>query len=298
MPTFLLHFALLMFIIIVNNALLLYRLLERKKNVLYVIGLIILMILYSFLTSWYNLYIHKHLFHDGNSGPGTNFWYNLMIAVCFIIIASMLYVTQKWADQREQVKNIQINHLQTELKYLRSQINPHFLFNGLNTIYGYIDKNNHLARNMMVQFSDLLRYNLYEADIDFIELDKEVKYLQTYVAIQKARSNDNMNINLKIDVQNDSVKIAPLIFIVFIENAFKFVSRGDKTINTINILLKEEGGCIDFTCDNSTDAMESVSGGIGLNNVIRRLDILYHEHYQLDIKNERENFHVHLMITL
>jgi LytS/YehU family sensor histidine kinase len=210
----------------------------------------------------------------------------------------MLYVTQKWADQREQVKNIQINHLQTELKYLRSQINPHFLFNGLNTIYGYIDKNNHLARNMMVQFSDLLRYNLYEADIDFIELDKEVKYLQTYVAIQKARSNDNMNINLKIDVQNDSVKIAPLIFIVFIENAFKFVSRGDKTINTINILLKEEGGCIDFTCDNSTDAMESVSGGIGLNNVIRRLDILYHEHYQLDIKNERENFHVHLMITL
>ena len=78
-------------------------------------------------------------------------------------------------EQQDQVKNIQVNQLQTELKYLRSQLNPHFLFNGLNTVYGYIDINNGQARDMMVQFSDLLRYNLYEADVEMIELEKEIK---------------------------------------------------------------------------------------------------------------------------
>jgi two-component system LytT family sensor kinase len=209
----------------------------------------------------------------------------------------MLYITQKWSEQEEQVKNSKINQLQTELKYLRSQINPHFLFNGLNTVYGFIDMNNRQARDIMVQFSDLLRYNLYEADVDMIELEKEVKYLQNYVALQKARSNENMQVSIKVNYQNGSVKVAPLIFMAFVENAFKYASRGDNVVNSISIELNEEAGRIDFTCDNSYDETEAASGGIGLNNAVRRLELLYKDHYRLDIKKELNIYHVHLTLT-
>jgi len=297
LPTFFVHFSLLMFIVLGSNAVLIPFFLEKKRIILYVACTIVLMSLFSFFTCFYNNYIHKVLFHDGQEAPGTNFLSNFMIAVCFIIIASMLYVTQKWSEQREQVKNIQINQLQTELKYLRSQINPHFLFNGLNTIYGYIDKNNYQARNILIKFSDLLRYNLYESDVDRIELAKEIKYLQDYVALQRARSNDNLEVTLKVNCKNGDIKIAPLIFMAFVENAFKYVSRADNVTNTIIIELNEESGRIDFICINSYDEMESIKGGIGLNNAVRRLDLLYKDHYHLDIKSELHFFHVYLTLT-
>ena len=298
LPTGLVHFSLFALFILVNNALLIPRTVEKKRFGLYVTGLIILMASFTFFSSWYNAYIHGVLFHDKSIGQGTGLGNNLMLAFCVLVIAAMLYITQKWSDQRVQVKNIQISHLQTELKYLRSQINPHFLFNGLNTIYGTIDMNNTRARDMMVQFSDLLRYNLYEADVDMIELEKEVKYLQNYVALQKARSNDNMQVCLKVNYQNGAVKIAPLIFMAFVENTFKYASRGDHVVNIINIGLIEEAGRIDFTCDNSYDEVEPGPGGIGLNNAVRRLELLYKDRYRLDIKKEPNIFHVHLTLTV
>ena len=172
------------------------------------------------------------------------------------------------------------------------------MFNGLNTVYGYIEMSNRQARDMMVQFSDLLRYNLYEADVDMIALEKEVKYLQNYVALQKARSNDNMQVTLDVNYDNGGAKIAPLIFMAFVENAFKYASRDDSAGNSIIITLNEDAGKIDFTCANSYDEVEPGSGGIGLTNAVRRLEILYKDRYQLDITKEQNIYHVHLTLTL
>ncbi|MDB5136815.1 MAG: hypothetical protein JWP37_3418 [Mucilaginibacter sp.] len=296
--TIIVHFSVFACMIWTNNAFVIPYLLEKKLFGWYVAGLIFLVLLYTFFTSHYNQFIHGVLFHDKPIETSSGFWDNFVYGLCCSVIASMLYVTQKWSEREKQVKNIQINQLQTELKYLRSQINPHFLFNGLNTIYGSIDIGNHQARDMMVQFSDLLRYNLYEGDVDMIELEKEVKYLKNYVALQKARSNDNMQVTLKVNYQNGGVKIAPLIFMAFVENAFKYVSRGDSGINSVAIGLNEEAGQVDFTCDNSYDEAEPVSGGIGLNNAERRLELLYKDHYMLDIKKEQNIYHVHLTLTL
>ncbi len=284
--------------ILANNKLLIPYLLEKKRFDLYVAGLIVVILLYTVVTNHYNQFIHGAVLHDEIVRTSAGFWDNFVYGLCCTVIASMLYITQKWAEQQEQVKNSQINQLQTELKYLRSQINPHFLFNGLNTVYGYIDMSNRQARDMMVQFSDLLRYNLYEADVDMIALEKEVKYLHNYVDLQKARSNDNMQVTLTVNYQNGAAKIAPLIFMAFVENAFKYASRGDDVVNSITIGLTEEAGRIDFTCDNSYDDAESVPGGIGLNNAVRRLDLLYKDRYQLDIKKELNIYHVHLTIAI
>jgi len=292
--TILVHFSVFACMIWANNAFVIPYLLEKKLFGWYVAGLIGVVLLYTVFTSHYNRFIHNVLFHDRPIQTSSGFWDNFVYGLCCTVIASMLYITQKWSEREEQVKNSQINQLQTELKYLRSQINPHFLFNGLNTVYGYIDIGNKRARDMMVQFSDLLRYNLYEADVEMIELEKEVKYLKNYVALQKARSNDNMEVTLNVSYENGGVKIAPLIFMAFVENAFKHVSRGDNVINRIIIELNEEAGRIDFTCNNSYDETEPAPGGIGMNNAVRRLELLYKDRYQLDIKKELNIFQVYL----
>src|SRR3984885_4374654 len=284
MFTVIVHFCIFTLMLVASNSLLIPYLLAKNRFGLYFAGLIAVILSYTILVAHYNLFIHGVLFHDEPIDTSSTFWENFVYGVCCSVITAMLYIIQRWAEQQEQVKNSQINQLQTELKYLRSQINPHFLFNGLNTVYGYIDMGNRQARDMMVQFSDLLRYNLYEADVDMIELEKEIKYLKNYVALQKARSNDNVEVNLKVNYQNGAVKVAPLIFMAFVENAFKYVSRGDSDINSVSISLNEEDGRIDFTCDNSFDETEAAAGGIGLNNAVRRLDLLYKDRYRLDIK--------------
>jgi two-component system LytT family sensor kinase len=297
MFTVIVHFGIFTLMMVASNSFLIPYLLAKNRFGLYFAGLIAVILTYTILIAHYNGFIHGTLFHDEPIETSSTLWENFVYGVCCSVITAMLYITQKWAEQQEQVKNSQINQLQTELKYLRSQINPHFLFNGLNTVYGYIDMGNRQAREMMVQFSDLLRYNLYEADVDMIELEKEIKYLKNYVALQKARSNDNVQVNLKINYQNGAVKVAPLIFMAFVENAFKYVSRGDSDINSVSISLNEEAGRIDFTCENSFDEeTESAAGGIGLNNAVRRLELLYRDRYKLDINKLENRYQVNLTL--
>jgi two-component system LytT family sensor kinase len=294
--TVLLHFVLFALMITANSSLLIPYLLDKKRFGLYFLGLGGSVLLYAVLAGHYNGFLHSRIIHDRPIDIAGGFWENLVYALCCSVITSMLYITQKWSEQQEQMKNSQINQLQTELKYLRSQINPHFLFNGLNTVYGSIDMSNRTARDMMVQFSDLLRYNLYEADVDMIELDKEIKYLKNYVALQKARSNENVQVTLDTNYQEGNIKIAPLIFMAFVENAFKYASRGDD-INRIIITLNEQDGKIEFNCENTCDEeTEPASGGIGLNNAVRRLELLYKDRYQLTIKKENNIYRVELTL--
>lgn len=285
-------------LIFINNSFLIPNLLDKKFFGAYAFALIGLIFLYATSMNHYNSFLHETVFNDEMTQTDSGFWDNLIYGTCCTVITSMLYVTRKWAEQQEQVKNSQINQLQTELKYLRLQINPHFLFNGLNTVYGSIDMGNSLARNMLVQFSDLLRYNLYEADVDMIAIEKEIKHLRNYVALQKARSNDNMQVTLDIHYADGSVKVAPLIFMAFVENAFKYASRDDQAVNRILISLKQQPGKIDFVCENTYDDGESSEGGIGLTNATRRLELLYKDRYRLDIKNENNVYHVELTLTL
>ena len=280
-----------------NTILLIPFLLERKKRFLYVISLLVIVIGYTLARSRLQLFWYSEMTRDEHMQISSYFKWNLFYAFWFLLISSLLSVSQKWSEHRQQVKNTQISHLQTELKYLRSQINPHFLFNGLNTIYSHIDINNAEARNIMVQFSDLLRYNLYEADVDTIELSVELKYLKNYVDLQRARSNENMKIDLEINCEDGSVKIAPLLFMAFVENAFKFSTR-DESINHIRIKLSERERTVFFECQNSYDPNPSVSHGIGLQNVIRRLELLYKGQYTLETKKEKSIFHVYLKIKL
>jgi LytS/YehU family sensor histidine kinase len=294
----LIYIVLMAVLIYVNTLVLIPLLLNKKKTALYVTGVVFLMIFYTYLRSLNQQYWDAIVWPKDIMTVQSYYQHNLFYAIWFSIISSMLFFTQTWYDQRQQVKNIQINQLRTELKYLRLQVNPHFLFNGLNTIYGNIDPQNKEARDILVQFSDLLRYNLYDADTDLVDLGKEKDYLENYVALQRARTEKTLFVDLKIDIENPSVKIAPLLFIPFVENAFKFVSRKDNSENKIKIHLQQKGKQIIFECENSYELPEENKGGIGLNNVKRRLELLYKDHHKLNITKDDSLFTVQLTVDV
>jgi len=289
--------SLMAFLVYGHTKVLIPLLLEKKRTFWYVTGTMLLITGYTFFRSHNQRYWDAVVWPEEPMQLSSYFKWNLFYAVWFVLISSMLLFTQRWSEQRQQVKNIQIDQLQTELKYLRAQVNPHFLFNGLNTIYGYIDMQNQQARDIMVQFSDLLRYNLYEADVDWVELEKEAQYLQNYVALHRARSNDNMQIGLQISITDPAAKIAPLLFMAFVENAFKYSTR-DNRINHIRISLRQEKARILFECVNSFDGNMGAPGGIGLTNVRRRLELLYKDKYSLNITNEQNLYHVQLILDV
>ncbi len=271
-------------------------LLEKKRTLLYIAGLCIIVVLYTYLRSLNQQYWDAQVWPDEPMTVRSYLHWNFFNALWFLVMSTMVYYSQKSYEQGEQVKNIQISQLETELKYLRAQVNPHFLFNGLNTIYGSIDRENQQARDILLQFADLLRYNLYEADVDWVELEKEAIYLENYVALQRARSDSNLYVDLSINMVDKQVKIAPLIFLTFVENAFKFSTREDNQVNHISISLQQVPGSILFTCTNAYEVQEPTAGGIGLSNVTRRLDLLYKDRYTLEIVKEPPVYTVHLTL--
>lgn len=298
-PTFITHLALMFSLVYFNTLVLIPRLLLKRRVMAYTAGILITIAAYTLLRSLYTRYSFYWLFDLPEPEPITTFlWLSFVYGVWFTVVSSMLYITQNWYEQKQRVKAAEVSQLRTELKYLRAQMNPHFLFNGLNTIYGSIDMNNLQAREILLQFSDLLRYTIYEADTDVVPLEKEVKHLENYVALQKARSNANVRIDLSVSLENVQVPVAPMLFMPLLENAFKFVTRDDQRDNYVVISLQQSGNTIQFRCSNSRDREPHEEGGIGLVNIKRRLDLLYGERHRLTIEETDSDYTVALMLVI
>ncbi|MEW7292074.1 sensor histidine kinase [Aquimarina sp. 2304DJ70-9] len=188
----------------------------------------------------------------------------------------------------------------TELKYLKAQLNPHFLFNGINSVYHLIGKNDTLAKETLLQFSGLLRYQLYESSTHIL-LEKELDYVLKYIKIEETRRGSDIQLDYDIKSENPTMKIAPLLLIPFIENAFKHCSNHeDNSANSIEITIEETGGKLTLNVTNSYDQLinEKAAGGIGLTNVQKRLALLYPDTHQLKINKEMTNHIVNLSISL
>jgi two-component system, LytTR family, sensor kinase len=192
--------------------------------------------------------------------------------------------------------------VKNELDYLKAQINPHALFNSLNTIYGHIDKNNQVARNILLQFSELLRYQLYDCGAEKVNLQKEIEYVKNYVAFQRLRKDERLAVTLQIRNFETNLKIAPLLLVVLIENAFKFASNFCDKENNITIKIFAEGNMLHSSFSNTKElALDTVpesSNGIGIANLKRRLELLYPEKYKLTTTVENEFYETNLMLDL
>ncbi|WP_165806485.1 sensor histidine kinase [Chitinophaga parva] len=298
LPPLFISTVLLAMLIYVNAFLLIPQLLDRKKTAFYLLSVLLLVILNTYLKSLSQQHYDTIVWPKEVMKLPDYFKWNLFNSVWSILISTLLLFSLRWSEQKDRVKNIEVEQLHIELKYLRSQVNPHFLFNGLNTIYGNIDIKDQKARDILLQFSGLLRYSLYEADADFVPLTKEASYIENYVALQKARSNSNLRVTLDMIMEDGHVKIAPLLFMPFLENAFKFSASDEETENRIAIRLVQKDKHVLFECTNTCNDDRRVSGGIGLANVRRRLDLLYGKNYVLETKNDAFNYYVMLNIII
>ena len=190
---------------------------------------------------------------------------------------------------------------EAELNFLKSQINPHFLFNSLNSVYFLIDKNNVEARGALHKFSDMLRYQLYEMNDDRVSVEKEIQYLEDYIDLQKLRKDDNYLIEFNCSPDVKGFSIEPLLLIPFVENAFKHISHHKDQVNFIKLYFTMAKGEFNFRIENSKEAVEKITekhSGIGLANVKRRLALLYPDKHRLKISNGIDIFSVALELKI
>ena len=195
------------------------------------------------------------------------------------------YIKQENDQLRVTQEQMKEEQLQTELKLLRAQFHPHFLFNVLNTVYFQIDENNPEPRHTVELLSDLLRYQIYNEG-NPVDINSEVDYLQKYMSLWKMRCSDKLKLTFDIDKEVLTRKVQPMLFLPLVENAFKYNGGA----YSINILLTQQDGNIIFRIENSTPVVIPVKkkSGVGLENLRRRLSILYPNKHRL-ITEQREN---------
>ena len=215
---------------------------------------------------------------------------------CFVKLAIDRLEAGKRIDSMEKEKSA------AELKYLKAQINPHFLFNSLNSLYTQMEIGSGDAKGTLSSLADLLRYQLYECDGDFIPVAKELAYLKNYFNLQSIR-NDNCKTELTLEAPQKGLMIAPLLLILFIENAFKYVSDSEEKNNFIKATISFGENKLIFNCINTIDALKlntlpADDKGIGLTNVQKRLELIYKNKYHLQLGIANEQYEVILTLYL
>ncbi|OOQ61186.1 sensor histidine kinase [Mucilaginibacter pedocola] len=236
-------------------------------------------------------------------GNGSNCFYYFMgyalpSAFASMSLAMVIKLIRTRMQQERKLEQIEKAKLETELKFLKEQFNPHFLFNSINSIFILIRKNPEKASAALAIFSDLLRHQLYDCNAPEIALSREIDYLKNYIELEKIRQPKGLKVNFVADeFYTGHLGIAPFVLMTFVENAFKHVCKDEGS--HIDIRLKLEGQALEMLVIN-TRGESTLPGheGIGLKNVQRRLDLVYPERYNLKINTSGENFEVSLQLGL
>ncbi len=230
--------------------------------------------------------------------------YNTYIANFLVGGFSTIFkIVSDWARHQREKTVLEAKNLQSELNFLRSQINPHFLFNTLNNLYALTLKKSDKAPEIVIKLSDMMRYMLYECNEKEVPLIKEVNYLRNYLDLEKLRQAKNIDIQLKVNGMVTNQRIAPLMFIPFIENSFKHGLNNQISEGFVHIVLDVDKDKVHLNVNNSKSPTLPVrqgkrSGGIGLVNVKRRLSLLYPHGHSLEIEDNPNNYEVDLTIEL
>lgn len=224
-------------------------------------------------------------------------FFNLFFVV-FIAIAIKFY--KRWNEKDFQEQKVQKEKVEAELQMLKTQINPHFLFNTLNSIYVLAMKQSEQTANTVMKLSDILDYILYRIDTPKIDISNEKNIIKNYIDLEKIRFTNRVDIDFKTDLKSKDIQIPPMLIIPFIENAFKHGVAKSMERSWIKISIVETSEALNIVVANSItqNNLGSKTGGIGLTNVKKRLNILYGEKYQLDISEKQKQYFVSLSIPI
>ena len=292
----------------INGRILIPRLLAQMKTALYVLCIFVYFFLYlttiytimqlspetaHFMQTPYAKQIHY-------SGP----YYFSGGAVTLFLIAFVVStggkVLKQWFSAEEIKEEISKQQLEMELNLLKTQVNPHFLFNTLNSIYSLAIANNQKTADAVIKLSRIMRYTLEDCKGKDVELQQEIDFINSYIELQKLRLTNNNSICFTANGNISTARIAPFVFIPFIENAFKYGISTHRS-SSINASIKAEHNKVIFTCANDYQAntvQRQESTGMGINNARRRLELLYNKRHELSILSDDNRFSVSLTINL
>ena len=224
-------------------------------------------------------------------------WGNIIAAVLMIGANNSINTLYRNMQKDEDSERLQRQNIQAEMYYLKHQINPHFLMNTLNNIHALVDIDTEAAKQTVIQLSDMMRYVVYDAGGNAIALKEDIKFVKNYIELMRIRYTDDVDISFSYPQQlQGRIDIPPLIFIVFVENAFKHGVSYNST-SYIKIDIECENGWVIGRFENSvSDKSRSTKPGIGLDNVRKRLDLIYDNDYDLQIEEGAESYCVTLKI--
>ncbi|MCP9200975.1 histidine kinase [Gramella sp. GC03-9] len=273
--------------------------------VLYSLAVFIISATYISISAFYGIILTAGYDYQENF-PLTKSLIYILISVYLVVAIASAFSLLKYNysafAKNEELKNrileAQLKLKEQELQYLKTQIHPHFLFNTLNTIYGLSLANKPSTPEMILRLSELLDYILYQTKKPLVKLEDEVNHIRNYIDLERKRFQDTLEIELNCDRIPLETEIAPMLLLPFVENSFKHGKGNDGKLQiSIWIKLKEEN--LDFKIVNSIrkSSERTVGQGIGLQNIKRRLDLIYGDDYQLNIENRKETFCVYLQLN-
>ncbi|WP_298524445.1 sensor histidine kinase [uncultured Christiangramia sp.] len=288
-----------------------YRIISRylipKKYLqfgLYSLAALVISACYITISAFYAKVLTSGYEYQG-SFPITKSLIYIMISVYLVVALASAFSLLKYnystAAKNEELKNrileAQLKLKEQELQYLKMQIHPHFLFNSLNTIYGLSLANHHTTSEMILQLSDLLDYILYQTKKPVVSLKDEIKHITNYIDLEKKRFQELLIVDFEIEEFIEEIQIAPMLLLPFVENCFKHGRGADGKLE-ISIKIKVKNDQLMFLIENSKAQLsaEHSENGIGLENIKRRLDLLYENNYQLDIETRPDHYYVRFML--
>jgi two-component system LytT family sensor kinase len=277
---------------------------KRKKYWLYIISFLLLIVVATFVKTFIAVLNPEELLHYTMEGRKremsvNNFAINTVFIIGFFLVSScIIKFAIDWLASERIQRNLESERREMELQFLKSQLNPHFLFNSLNNIYSLAYQKSDKTADAIMKLSEIMRYMIYESNTPTVALSKEVDYLTSYIELQKIRFKDGAYIELTLNGEIDNQKIVPLMLISFVENAFKHGVVTDPAEPVkINIIANQK--ILHFSVINKKNQQnKDAQGGVGLTNVERRLQLVYPDRYKLNVVNSATHYTCELMIDI
>lgn len=280
--------------------------LQKRHYLLYFVAIVLTIFLGTFIESGVFFILDTIAVESKSELLSLRFFLTTSMAIAYTAAITMcLKLVKHWYEKERLAKELEKLNTETELKYLKSQINPHFLFNSLNSIYSLALQKSDLAPELILKLSDILRYILYEGSEKKVSLSQEIKYLKSYLELEKVRHGSRMELEIDIQGETESKEIAPMLLIPFVENSFKHGLSKDIAKGYVKVSVNAKNEDLHFEIVNSKPVNGSeikknkdYAGGIGLLNVQKRLDLLYPNKHSLNIAGSDHEFKVELDIKL
>jgi two-component system LytT family sensor kinase len=275
------------------------KFLLRGKYFGYFVMVILSILGYIFIQSIYDLYLFGYILGPTKRSITLSaISYNILSTTWYLILTVSLKLSIDWYEQNRVLQKIKIEKLQAEVNYLRSQINPHFLFNVLNNLYSLTLKKSELAPDVVLKLSDMMEYMLYESNEAYVPLKKEISYLENYLELEKLRQGNHADIKLNITGTAKGHNIAPFLLLPLVENAFKYgVSKAvDNAYLHINITIEQQSVIFSIENNKLNFIEAGHNSGIGLSNLEERLQLLYPGKHSLQINDRTDKYYVLMKI--